>query len=53
MKENTKSKIEKSCNKEKSSTMRVNTNICNTISSEVDKLNKLKKGKRKITLQIF
>ncbi len=49
MKENTKSKIEKSCNKEKSSTMRVNTNICNTISSEVDKLNKLKKGKRKIT----
>ncbi len=29
--------------------MRVNTNICNTLSSEVEKLNKLKKGKRKIT----
>ena len=29
--------------------MRVNTNICNTISNEVEKLNKLKKGKKKIT----
>ena len=49
MKDNKKAQNGKTGNKEKSSTMRVNTNICNTISNEVEKLNKLKKGKKKIT----
>ncbi|MEX0798271.1 MAG: hypothetical protein WD025_02435 [Bacteriovoracaceae bacterium] len=49
MNENKKSKNEKSSDKEKSSTMRMDTRICNKISSEVEKLNKLKKGKKKIT----
>lgn len=49
MKDNKKTQNAKNSNKEKSSTMRINTNICNTISNEVEKLNKLKKGKKKIT----
>ena len=37
MKDNKKTQNGKTGNKEKSSTMRVNTNICNTISNEVEK----------------
>ena len=49
MKECKKTQNGKTGSKDKSSTMRVNTNICNTINSEIEKLNKLKKGKKKIT----
>lgn len=49
MKNNKKTQNGKTGNKEKSSTMRLDTNICNTLSNEVEKLNKLKKGKKKIT----
>lgn len=49
MKDNKKTQNGKTGNKEKSSTMRLATNICNTLSNEVEKLNKLKKGKKKIT----
>lgn len=48
MNDKTKTKEIKSGNKEKSGTIRISSAICHKINLEVEKLNKLKKGKKKI-----